>query len=379
MLNEIFETEKVKTFLKSLSTLNRYQNKDIPNTISEEKIDDRYYSLLVGMDAIIKYCIIVDDINYFDEYLIDVEKLLRRIYNYNDIKIGVNRLILNIVTKKLKIVNTKEIDNKRIIFNYIYDKYIINGYFFHSFPSSNLNIVSSDGLIVNDYKKDTIFEIDKLLSKYNIKANFIKEETPSISLTDSPFMGLFYAYNSPLFLDEVTSNLLESGKRYDRLAFFMKDCDKVKGNITYLARKKDMFTSDKNKLQQFVDYYWDFFDISNSFPVFCLIKRTELSKNTLKDYEVLFNNLENEDLDSSITKLLDTRFNDVKIFENISPLSIKILRLPKIDELGIRNFEKKLEKDNRNDYGNITIIALTGVFLIALGLLITILMIGGRR
>ena len=40
MLNEIFETEKVTTFLKSLSTLNRYQNKDIPNTISEEKIDD---------------------------------------------------------------------------------------------------------------------------------------------------------------------------------------------------------------------------------------------------------------------------------------------------------------------------------------------------
>lgn len=379
MLNRIFEEEKVKTFLRNLSTLNRFQNKEIPNTISEEKIDDRYYSLLVGMDAVIKYCIIVDDINQFDEYLIDVERLLRKVYNYNDIKVGVNRLIINAVAKKMKIINTKDIENKKIIFNYIYDRYIVNGYFFHSFPSSNLNIVSSDGLLLSDYKKDTVFEIDKLLSKYNIKANFIKDDTPSIVFTDSPFMGLFYAYNSPLFLDEVTSNLFENGKYYDRLAFFMKDCDKVKKNISFLARKKDMFASDKNKLQQFVDYYWDYFDINNSFPVFCLIRRNELSKNTLKDYEALLNNLENEEIDSSITKLLDTRFNNIKICENISPLSISILELPKIDELGIRKKESNSEKNKVNDYGNVTIIALLGVFLIALGLLVTIIMIGGRR
>ena len=63
MFSTIFHKKNVRDFFRKITQGMIYQEKDFPKTICEEKMDSSYYTLFMGMDAIIKYMIIIKIIN----------------------------------------------------------------------------------------------------------------------------------------------------------------------------------------------------------------------------------------------------------------------------------------------------------------------------
>lgn len=385
MFSNIFQNNEVREELKKICSRTCYQEKDIPITISEEKLDIVNYSLFMFIDALIKYYIIVDDDLYISNYLEQIDKLLKKIENHNDIKLGINKLLINFCATKLELENITSEENKKIIFKYIYDKYIENGYVFHSFPSKFLEDVKTNGLSINNYNmdKEKLLEIDSIFKKYGVDDVFSKDldENPYISITDSPFLGAYYAYYSPQFMNDFITFFYDNSKNYDTSVFFKKDFERSRKNLVYFMNKIGLLRKDMNKVLSFFEDEWEHLDIDNRSPIMCLIKRKDLSLDLSHEYLNLVNELSDSDLSVVITKLLDTRLNNFKEENNISSDKLIFLPLPTIEDLGLKDTHEQIKKENKSnefidEYGNTTIIALVGVLLITLGLTIMTILIG---
>ncbi len=386
MFEKIFQNEDVMKTLKEISNRLRYQDKNIPISISEEKMDVRYYSLLMFIDSLFKFYIIVGEDTYLSMYLEQVDKLLKKVENHNDIKVGINKLLITFSKMKLKLSNTTSCENKKILLDYFYEKYIVNGYLFHSFPSKFFSEVQKDGLFVNYYTYgiERLQEIENIFNKYGLENVFQKElnSIPYLAVTDSPFLGAYYAYYSPQYLNDFTTYFLKDGKNYDTSAFFRKDLTSCKNNVKTFMEKQHILKKDKQKVLSFLEEEWNLLEIEEKKPIISLIPRRVLNKNYLQEYQELEEELDKNELFVVITKLLDTRLNHFKVENNIPSNVLSIISLPTPENLGIIHKEKK-EIDSKNprsefinQYGNTTIIALLGVLFITLGLTIMIILIG---
>lgn len=404
MLDTIFKKDSVKKFFNDLVNGIVYKKKDIPYTISDEKMDVTYYAILMGLDAIIKYEIIIEKEDFFDSYLQEVQLLLRKVDNHNELKTGINKLIVNYCQKLLNLKNITTYENKEIILKHVYNKYIVNGYFYHSFPSIFLDEVNSNGLAVSNYNYEinSVKEVNKIFEKYNIKNVFSKDlnaESPFLTLTDSSFMASYYAYHCPYFLNELAVDLLPKDNNYEIDAFFLKDYKKCRKNLSFYLRKSDILLNDNLKILEFFDKEWNLFKVENLKPVVCFIKRSAVENNSLNNFNQIMDNIDNDDLIVSVNKVLETRFNEKVINKDISRQSFEIISLPTLKELGFTSKEEEfietdfklkeekeiLNESNNNDlvrydlineYGNSTIVALIGVLLITIGVTVMIIMLG---
>ena len=129
MIDKYLKKEDVQSLIKEIKRNPRYFEK-------EKGINDFYsdimgseLSLYILYDALIKYKIIIDDEALFYDYIIQIDKLYKKIDNYSEIIVGINKLICYMVIRLLNIKGIEEKDNKRKIIDYIYKKYIIDGYF----------------------------------------------------------------------------------------------------------------------------------------------------------------------------------------------------------------------------------------------------------
>ena len=345
MLDTIFKKDSVKKFFNDLVNGIVYKKKDIPYTISDEKMDVTYYAILMGLDAIIKYEIIIEKEDFFDSYLQEVQLLLRKVDNHNELKTGINKLIVNYCQKLLNLKNITTYENKEIILKHVYNKYIVNGYFYHSFPSIFLDEVNSNGLAVSNYNYEinSVKEVNKIFEKYNIKNVFSKDlnaESPFLTLTDSPFMASYYAYHCPYFLNELAVDLLPKDNNYEIDAFFLKDYKKCRKNLSFYLRKSDILLNDNLKILDFFDKEWNLFKVENLKPVVCFIKRSVVENNSLNDFNQIMGNIDKDDLIVNVNKILETRFNDETVKKDISRLSYEIISLPTLEELGF-NLQKE--------------------------------------
>ena len=387
MFNDVFKNEKVIKFFKDISKNEVYQNKNIPVSIGNELIDSSYYAALIGIDAIFKYVIIIKDLTWFDEYLTEVQLLLRKVSNHNDIKIGINKLIINYTKLKLKIKEIKTCEDKKNIIETIYNNYIVDGYYFHSFPSIFIDDVKTNGLRSSNYnyELESLKEIELVFEKYKTSNVFSKEleNMNRLVLTDSIFMGAFYAYNSPNFLKELALGLVDKKDKCVLNSFFMKNYKLSRKNLVHYIRKVDMFNSDSYKVISIFDKEWDLFDINNSYPVVALIKRNVFRSNYLDDINKIIDDDINDDLVSAVTKILSMGDNQRFVDKDIASSDIEIIYLPSLDELEykIDSDDKKKSQDQKvtefaNNYGSSSIMALIGLMLVEIGLLVYFIMLG---
>jgi len=266
---------------------------------------------------------------------------------------------------------------------FFYNKYITEGYFFHSFPTIYQKDVSENG--INNYTlPEGLTEIDSILSKYKIEGLFTEEfdRGTHISITDSLFMAYFYAVSAPYYLEEISINL-DRSKKTDDKAYMLKDYDKCKNNINEVIKRKEIKEKDKNQIIDFFNREWERLDIGNSIPITSMVKRKYLNKNSLSNYNEILEKSINLDISASIKKLFESRYNEENINISIPSNKLEIIELPNIVEL-CKSKEKKVTKDEDNisnsivynETGNATVVALIGILLITLGVTVTIIMLG---
>lgn len=372
MFLELLKREDVRSFLLDVVVVDtRFAKKEIPNMICEEKIEIYEYNLLMGLDALFKYSVIINDLTYFQEYLDQLRKILKKVQNHNDVLNGISRILVHACKQKLGLKSITSYQNKTLIASYVYDRYIVNGYLFHSFPSVYLEEVEEEGIMS---KNCSIEVFQKILDKYNGKLTVSKD----ISITDSPFMAFFYAYHSPYFMNEISS--FSSGSN----AFFEKNYFECITNVMNFSKSLGITSSDRNQLISSFNEAWDKYYIDDSFPVVAMIKRSDYGRNALRDYPSLCEKLKEKDVATVVSSILDSRFNRDYLEHSISSLSLHVLRLPTLEDLKIKRVRKgNVKEENKssnelvNQYGNVTIIALLGVLFITMGVTITIIMLGG--
>ncbi len=386
MLNKILNREDIISFLKELTTEEIYINKDIPNKIYGERINKTEYPAYIFIDAIVKYCIIIDDIELFDNYLDQLKRILKKVESHNDIQMGVIKLLIKYASHKLNLIDLENEDSKKKLIDFFYNKYIVEGYFYHSFPSIYKNNVSENG--INSYTlPEELSEIDSILSRYKIEGLFTEEfdRGTHISITDSLFLAYFYAVAAPYYLEELSINL-DRNKKIDDKAYMLKDYSKCKNNINEVIKRKEMKEKDKTKIIDFFNREWERLDISNAIPTTAIIKRKYLNKNSLSNYDEILEKAKNLDVSASIKKIFESRYNEENINISIPSDKLQIIELPNIKELC--KIEKKKDTNDvdninntestsvHNEAGNATVVALIGVLLITLGVTIMIIMLG---
>ena len=402
----LLKNEHLLSILHNVLMNETTKNKVSNASINGESYSYNRYSLLITMDIVIKYKIIINDDIYNNYFLNKLDTITNNYINHGDLIIKGNSLLIDLVSNKLNLTTTKTEDKKEIL-KYIYDKYIVNGYCFHSFPSIFKEKTEEVGLTqdidikeLNDLKK-----IDYIFSNHNYKniiSRDLKEKSRAIYITDSPAMAYYYAFRSPEYMAEITSlskyyNYL---KDYNKDAFYLKDYHKCKSNLASLCSHVNMTTKEETTVLKTFDRRWKALNLSESLPCIAFIKRSDLAKDSLPNINEIIKSVDTIELSYLVSKITDSKYPVIRKYSNISSLYLSVITMPSYREIKNNEFiikdkpkavvttvtretyqEEKVQKETFNfnyknaySYGNANVIALLGLLMISLGATITIIL-----
>ena len=401
----LLKNEHLLSILHKVLMNETTKNKVSNASINGESYSYNRYSLLITMDIVIKYQIIINDETYNNYFLNKLDTITSNYNNHEDLIIKGNSLLIDLVSNKLNVTTTKTEDKKEIL-KYIYDKYIVNGYCFHSFPSIFKEKTEEDGLTqdidikeLNDLKK-----IDYIFSNHNYKniiSRDLKEKSKAIYITDSPAMAYYYAFRSPEYMAELTSlskyyNYL---KDYNKDAYYLKDYHKCKSNLASLCSHVNMTTKEETTVLKTFDKRWKALNLSESLPCIAFIKRSDLAKDSLPSINEIIKSVDTIELSYLVSRITDSKYPIIKRYSNINSLDLTVITMPSYREIRNNKFiikdkpktvvepitreayqEEKVKKEGFNfnyknafSYGNANVVALTGLLLITLGMTLTII------
>ena len=385
MFQDLLKREDVAKFISEIKTNERYYKKKIgagnyPFAVSNE------ITLYAFYEALYKYKVVVDDLYLFDEYLEQVIKLYKKIDNLDGILIGINKLIAKMVFIKLGYKIENKVTKIEVV-KYIYDKYIINGYYLHGFNSSYLEEMKKTGFSVNRYQDnyEDFVKLNKIFSKYNVINIIDKDfEKKNIYFTDGLIKGCYYSDFSPNFFYKFLLTNEYFGKIYKEASLLKDDYSLL---IRHLKRFMcDFFFSDEDKkfVLELVKREWDLLHRNNKITLM-VVKRDKFNNNDIS----LSNLLKDiDDYDLLIDRILTNKYNNISWIGDIAACEIEFIELDKfyeVDEVNSKEFidieddykvkEEMIVRDFLDVYGKASVFMILGALFISLGVIVMIIMI----
>lgn len=356
-------------YLERNDTLNLIKkiNND-PKFYSKEFDGDIYYyasykeiCLFSLYDAIYKFYIVIDDEDLYSSYIEDLENLYRKIDNYSDILLGINRLICLSVARKL---NIKELTNdlsKKEIVSYVYNKYIVDGYYIYGVDNIENGPFMPEKYndLYNDMKK-----INEIFSKYKID-NIIDKDfsSKSISYTDSVISACYFSRYSPIYFYDFLLNNCKYRKDVRNNHTLVESYDKA---TTYLKRLMSLIgvsDSEREYILSVVSKEWKTINRDNNIYLI-FVKRRDVNQvnNSFDDYI-------DGDVYECVDRILSSKGNipSDKIIEDY-----KVVRLRYYKNENTNN-DNDIVIDN--DFGKASLFMIVGSLLISLGVLIMIIIL----
>ena len=402
----LFTNQNLLTILHNVLENSYSKNKVSKVSLNGESYQYNQYSLLIIMDFIIKYKIIVKEDKYLNEDLVSLEQITNTYENHETLTLSLDNFLIKLTARKLNLENTNTIENKRTILIYIYDNYIVNGYCFHSFPSCFKNLVERDGLIqeIDTKELNTLKRINYIFTNHkypNFLGRDLTSKTRAIYITDSPAMAYYYAIRSPEYLANLTglSNYYKNISDINKESFYLKDYNECKNNLKKMCEHLKMTSKEETAILKTFSKEWKHLDLNNSKPCIAFIKRKELAKDSLPNIIELLANLETEDLVCQVSKIINSRYPEIRRFSNITSLDLTVYTMPSYKEIKNNHLETVAEEPREsritikidtpeNDvlkskqfkpkfsysYGNASLFALLGLLLISLGLTLSIIL-----
>lgn len=367
---EVLERKDVRLKIKDI--IEKFSMKELEG--QGETDFGKEYGLFLYIDAIFKYLVIIEDSDYLDLYLSDIGILFDKMSTYNDIENGIYTLIAKFTAKKLDISDFKLITSRDKILRYIYNKYVVEGYFYYGFSSNykdfiDINGIRKEGFIVDE----NIREINNIFMKYTGDAIYGKKS----SITDSFILALYFSLIGPDFLEKLSKMKVFEDKKYNKDFYYTKNFDRLYNNIELYASENNLTDDEKTILINSFKTLWNKFEINNVHGTIALIKRKKLNKNDLKDIDEIINDKKIK-LVEGIAMILEPRYISYDIDEDIKKDDIIYLDIPSYNRLtsnDIEVLEESKKIDNKNGYGNILI--LIGIALITLGIIISFIFTKG--
>lgn len=388
MLDEIIRRDDVSQLLEDICNSARYYDKRSTNSLGYDMCFGVEQILFLFYDALFKYKMIIDDMSYFDDFFEQIDKLIRKIDNFYDISNGINRIIGRICAFKLDIKDVEDEQSKEEVLRYIYDKYMVNGYFIHGYASCYYGNIFENGFYIDQYHHlyDKFIKVQNILNKKKHNKIISKDfNDKKVEFTDSLLLGCYYSANAPMFF----SNLLcrnEFIKKQEYLDDYARgDYNACLKNLYRVMNGLKLRDSQKNIFIDAFKSEWKLLDKSNSNISLMLIPR-DLFRDSLINIDSFIRDSKNDSFAEAVCKLFNHR-TSVVVKDDIMKRHITFVNLD-----GYKKYVKEEKKDNlktelektfitsddefafSNTYGKVSVLLLVGTMLIAVGVILTMLM-----
>ena len=370
MINEILRRDDVRNLISEIKNNEKYYKKTCSNS-------DMYFtddiSVYVFYEALLKYYIIFDNINYLSEYIYDIDLLFRKIESIEDIRFGISKLITKFSMKCLDLVE----EDKEKILDFVFSNYITNGFLIHGFSSIYDENIVDGGFKTSNYFNyyEDFIKLNNIFKKYG-KENFINKNfiDKTIYFSDDIVKTCIYSINSPMyFCNLLTNNELIKNKEVDYYKDNYNNCIDYFNKIMTELKFSD---EDKNFSLDLINKEWDLLHRKKKSISLLLARRDLFELENISLKAIVDSDL---DINEAVDKILNVRYKNIPYDKDIN-----------IDDLGIINFEiinrdikeekgKEEEKkiDFNDTYGMISPLLLLGSLLISLGVIISIIHVLG--
>ena len=388
MIDSYLRRKDVSSLIKEIKKNPRYHEKN--------KIEDDVYfgkvgnelSLYILYDALLKFKIIIDDNDLLEDYILHLDKLYKRIDSYNQMIVGINKLICYMTIKLLNIRGIEEQDNRKKVIEHVYNKYVLNGYYIHGFSTVYENSIKNNGFIsevyINYYQQFN--DVKKIFEKYKLGDIFEKDFSINrTSFTDDFVMGCHYSDMSPGYLSNLLFNKIYGD--VEKANYLEMDYDK---SISYL--KKYMTNNLFNKTDiEYVLYVikkeWDLLYRVKKKISLLLVKRCLIDSGNCSIYEYL---TDNNDIYEVIDRMLSPKNSNIDFNGIIENSNVNVLSLDGFYDVEVENISKLkvsdvqtsylknkelMNKEFLDAYGKVYVFLIVGSLFISLGVIITVIMI----
>ncbi len=369
MRNDVLE------FIKEIKINKRYYQKNNGNILGGVFSVSKELALYIFYDALYKYKVVIGEVYLFSEYLDGVRKLYKRLSSFQDIRVGINQLIGKMVTIKLGIKMEERENSRRAIISYIYEKYILNGYFIHGFSSSYLSKIVNNDFVSEEYFNyyDDFETLREIFKKYGVNVlakDFSKKET---YFCDDLVVGCYYSKFSPgYFYEFLCGELKCSSYLINDFSVMFKSAEKYMNNIGFS-------NSDKLCVKDILFKEWSLLYSKKSRVSLIAVPRILLSNETVSPKKYLDDKSE---IDEVVDRLLSPKYGNVSFDGVVNSLDFSVLNFED-DELCENSFDI-IESDElygdsvfRNAYGSASVLIILGTLLVSFGVIMTIFMIIG--
>ena len=359
MFNTYLEKVEVQELLKEIFNNPKYYVK------TEEELEkDNYFLheriLLLFYDALYKFKLIIDDEDYLIEFISGFESLIKKLDKVDDIKYGISKLIGKITCSKLNINNENEEDLDKVL-EYIYDKYIKNGYYIRGLNKKEY-IDSCNCGIVRIRHLEYVEVLKTILNKYNYNL----EDKDKLDFNTNMGIACLKSINSPKYL----YNLLVNNKYISKKdVYYLKSKKDNLDNLNILLNKLEVNKSDKKDIVELFNTIWDYYNSEDNNIYLVLIKRSKFS--SIDDYK----RREDFTFDEALYNIFNA-YDDLEEKEEVIEEIDYLIELPsyyKYVKNKNNDIDKKIVIDN--EYGMTSIFMIIGTLSILLGVILTLIFI----
>ena len=378
MLDEYLNRVDVQQFIKEIKTNERYFLKEKNNYDNYDFYISRELALYIFYEALYKYRIILDDMYLFEEYMEQLERLYRKLDNYADIVLGINKLICKMTIIKLNINNIEDEKSREEIITYIYDKYVKNGYYFHGINSSYVDTIKENGFIPEEYENyyDRFEKVNDILKKYNVDSIITKDfQSKKVNFTGDFTMACYYSVYGPLFFYKFLSNDT-FGKLRQQDSYLKDSLDPMMSHLKRFMSNNMFKEEDRDYIIKLIEDEWSLLHRRDKHIALIFLKRSNLYCSEEIKLEDCLN--DQDDIYDVIDRILSPKQSNVVCKEPIKDVNILELDNYYEKEKIVKKEKVELSKEEiefMNDYGKISIFLILGSLLITLGVIISIFMI----
>lgn len=385
MFDEYFQRKDVLAFIKELETSPKYRKMVVHKESQYGKHIREELALYLFYDIIFKYKIIIDDPYLFEDFLCQVEKIFRKIDVYDDLVKGIQKLFIRYVGIILDVEDSSYSEERREIATYIYDKYIMEGYFVHGFSTVYEDIVRKYSFVPEHYpnRYPKMIVIQDIFHKYKtsiMDKNFFESQ---VSFTDDFVMGCYYSIHSPGYFHQLLTNEMVYGKKVGD-GYLKKNYRSATSIIKKYMSNYSFSDSDRKLVMSLVEEEWNLLHRVPRKISLIFVKRKRLmnvSRDKLEDY------LESEmSLQEIVDRIFSSKCSNVSCKEELYTKDFEVVSLedyyrdeePVSEEKEIPVVEENTVMAPRqllNSYGMVSILLITGSLFITLGVIVSIIMI----
>ena len=376
MYSFVFEQKEVRELLDKVAKNPSYNDKKKKDSINYEKFSGLEQTFFLLFDALFKYQLIIGEEEYLPDYVHHLDLLWHKIDNFHDISDGVSKILVKFCAKKLGYKNKVE-ENRREILEYIYQKYIVEGYFYHGVSDCYVPVIQQHGFQPQKYE-NLYPKFAKIQEEYSSFLRDMDFRHEYVSFTDDFVMACYYATYSPIYFSHFLCP--PTSKKAELNSYAKRDYMGCFRGLKRMLKAKEVNEETSQKIEDICNEEWKLLRQNESKPTIMLVKRSYFDKNKIQGIlEILTD--KKTDIGILAGQIMDYKYDNLSWKEYIPASEIDFITIPYSDFV-VEHEEEKVEvilptvhPNTSSEDGKVSFLVLLGSVFILLGVVISIIML----